>query len=624
MELLKDTPTLREPLAPDEVLHRVEAIRKLNQPHASTRRDIRRIMLGGAKAIVTLLGERAAARLPDKYLPAANLIWTGLNKSSRVIGHMPTLKVDVPYNNDTEEERDRAQEVEYITRSYDERQELVGQLPYMARWCVGYGYAAQVVKLARDETNGRVYPQGRIYSSYDVYPGWWGPDMEPDELAVLRIMEAGQLAAQYPAFGKRMMQQGGIAREMMARAVAQWRQGWTTGPTTIAGDRGDIRWEGGARDPIGVVEYYHPTGRYLIVEQTKQVLDWEPNPLSRQAFTVIRRFDFDALMGQFDHAIGLMSMMAKMNLLGYIAAEDSVFRETNIIGVDVGSKYERGRHAVNRFPPGTQIDRPVTDANLQQTFVQMDRIERQLRTTTSYPVMQDGQSPNSWVTGQGLDRLQESTFENVEEYRTAFRIGLQKIDRLRLELDYVTQSGISKPLEVFASGKEISGMYDPKVIAGRYRTRRVYGIMAGWDDSTQIVGGLQLVQGEIISKKQMREEMDGVEDADRTHAEIIQEKLLDQVLASLADAALQGDQVARAAQVQIMDDPNNWREILTKWYDPGDPEQPSEDELAALAGQLPAGGPQQPPPDAVTQVLSRLTGGGEVQGGVQTLGRIAG
>ena len=83
-----------------------------------------------------------------------------------------------------------------------------------------------------------------------------------------------------------------------------------------------------------------------------------PNLLKdRPPFKLAKRFAFDLLIGQFDHVVGLMAMMAKLNVLAVIAAGDAVFRETNIIGDMISKEYKRGRNQQNFFTTGTKIEK---------------------------------------------------------------------------------------------------------------------------------------------------------------------------------------------------------------------------------------------------------------------------
>ena len=113
------------------------------------------------------------------------------------------------------------------------------------------------------------------------------------------------------------------------------------------------------------------------------------------------------------------------------------------------------------------------------TGKQIDRVERQLRLGASYPVSDDAISPNSFVTGRGLQELLSSVDLNVKEYQLSLKDALQELDMKRLEMDEVLNGKKSKPLAGYFKGTAYAENYTPeRDISGMYRTRRVYGVMA--------------------------------------------------------------------------------------------------------------------------------------------------
>ena len=132
------------------------------------------------------------------------------------------------------------------------------------------------------------------------------------------------------------------------------------------------------------------------------ILDFIPNVLSTPPFVFMKKVSFDQLKGQYDHVIGLMAMMAKINIMSAIAMEDSVFTETNISGEIESGQYRKGRFAVNYLAPGTQVSKPMNNMPYQ-LFQQIDRLERQLRMVGGYPVTDDSQSPCLLYTSDAAD-----------------------------------------------------------------------------------------------------------------------------------------------------------------------------------------------------------------------------
>jgi hypothetical protein len=209
-----------------------------------------------------------------------------------------------------------------------------------------------------------------------------------------------------------------------------------------------------------------------------------------------------------------MAMMAKINIMSAIAMEDSVFTETNISGEIESGQYRKGRFAVNYLAPGTQVSKPMNNMPYQ-LFQQVDRLERQLRMVGGYPVTDDSQSPNSFVTGAGLSELNSTMSLMINEYREIIKHSITQMDSKRLELDVVfhTHKVLIKnlwqvSLMVLHFQKTIQPLGD---IGGDFRTRRIYGVMAGFDEPQKIVTGLQLLQAGVIDVETLQDNIDGLE-----------------------------------------------------------------------------------------------------------------
>ncbi|GAG48202.1 unnamed protein product, partial [marine sediment metagenome] len=229
----------------------------------------------------------------------------------------------------------------------------------------------------------------------------WGVDQQPSEVAIVRNIGRKELRRIYP--------------ELSDVMDNKWNKPASGSLPIIGASSG---WEGNPHRPVELVEYICDSGTHIVVPELERQCAFIPNPLdSGPAFVMTKRFSFDQLQSQYHHVFGLMAMMAKLNILGLIATEDAVFRETNIIGELVGNTYERGRFAVNQFEPGARIEKPTGD-QLQQTWQAINVLERQFRVVAGYDVAQDGQSPNSFATGQGIRELGSSADMNVKEYQT--------------------------------------------------------------------------------------------------------------------------------------------------------------------------------------------------------------
>lgn len=580
------------------VAERISAVRLAYQPFATDRYRIRAIMNGGPEGMKALLGSKVNLNTND--LPALNMFLSGVTRLAHTLGRVPDVKADVPAparGLSKEDLQNKADKRGRIVRHYDGLK-LAKQMRQAARWVPGYGYAVFVLTEYEDY-DGNTYPVTEARDPFNSYPGLWSHTDEPEELVTVRHMPPAILKDRYG-----VEVNGGTQQDIVSIA----------GQTYYAGayERG-----------VEVIEYIDADCTYLYVPDADKVILEVENPLtSGPKFEVPTRTSFDVLRGQYDDAIGLLAQMAKLSVLSVIATEDAVFRETNIYGGFRNVKYQRGRYATNHFPRDAKVDKPGSEIP-QIAFQQIDRVERQLRTATQYPVSEDGISPMSFVTGEGISRLNQPTDRTIEEYQDIFRESLVRLDTRRLEWDVKMYGDTEKPMHGEEDGIGYTEMYTPSADIGTdWRTRREYGVMSGLDDPTKIVASLQMLQAGVVDMDFVRENIRGLGDLDRIRDGSRRDRAEQALYGLLEQAAAEGDPQARMVLTEIFVDPSNVGEILKKYHTPEEP-QMTEEEMLMAQGGMP-GGPQQPlgpPPDAQT-VMTQLGQGGEMRGGVQTVGRL--
>jgi len=600
----------------DWVMERVQWLIEQHSQSAAQRVRTRALLDGGIDGIRALLGDSVSEA--SDLMPIPPLMHSGLRRlAQKVGGGVPDLKID-PYGyKDSKTAKENAEKRERIVDSYDSGCRLELQIGQVGRWLPGYGFAVWVVKDGYDHDGSR-YPYLELRDPYDCYPGPWTVNQQPQELACTMRVPEPVLISMYPE------KEDEIVRSLRGNLPK------TSGGAVLLGSFGTATWANPGGSGVMVAEYWCAEGTYIVVPEYEILLDFIPNPLDQNRFIVPKRFAFNRLTGHYDHVIGLMAQMTRISILEYIFLEDSVFTETNIYGESLeGDTYRKGRNAVNRLAQGTRVEKPISNLGYQH-FQGVDRIERQLRVGASYPVTDDAISPNSWVTGRGLDQLRADVDLEITEYQKVLRWALQDADNKRLEWDDKRNAGQMRALVGFRQGQGYAENYVPsKDINGRYKTRRVYGVMAGWDEPSKIVTGLQLVQGDIIDHETMQENLSGLENISRVNERIrgrkaeetawmmIQSDAANPELAAM-DPAKQ--MAAKKAVVEIMMEPNKFRDILQKYYTEQG-EEMSEEEEAFLQGPEPEM-PFGPEPPDITTVLSRLEQGGEIGAGVQTVGRL--
>lgn len=580
----------------EQVMKRVGYLRAINEPYLPDRYRIRALMNGGQGALDVLL-----KGLPtnDDTLPAANLIRSGVERFSEMISPPPDLRIDPPAHTDKDEPRKRAEKRERIVASYDEKCELEKQLVQGSLWCPGYGFFSWRVG-ERIDANGYKYPHASLYDPYTTWPAEWGIDQKPADIAYQFFLSRDDLIERYPRAKAAL--EGSSGKRLSHGAVDL---------TPFASNRQTPGWDG-VTGGFEVIIYVDAWGTYEISPQVDGFLA-KPfeHPLSRAPIVVPRRFTFDTLVGQFNDVVGLASTMAKLTLLTQIVMEDAAFAPVVVNG-RMDAPFRKGRDAVNIIEGG---DAKYLYQNIPyQMFQEIDRIEGHFRSTTGYSKQADGESPISFVTGQGLEELGSSLTRQVERYQLSFSTALQDLDAIRLEWDETAYGDEERPLEGFRRGASFSETYRPsKDIDGSYRTRRVYGMMAGWDEPTKIVGGLQLLSADVIDKTTFQENLRGLDNVPQIEERSTKSKAQNVLFEGLMAAAQQGDPAAIQASLKVFRT-GDLSAAIEEFYGP---QEEAEVDPMAAGGAEPL---PEAPPD-IAQVLSRLTQGGEAQGGAQTIAR---
>ena len=540
-------------MTPEEIQHAITNLHFDNQSAYSTRGRIRAIMNGGPDGIQALLGDQLKG-FQDWQVPVPNLMMSGLEHLSQKIGRIPNLKVDVPNGKDSDRARMKAEKIGRIVNAYDDVQKLELQMPQVGRWLPGYGFAVWVIR-ERKDANGVPYPIAELRDPYNCFPGYFGADQQPKDMAIVRRVPKEALARTYPKYANQIMSKDAYNTDFLGVGSA-YASAYT--------DQYNGSWANSNGDGDLIAEYYNLEGTYIFHMTSATILDFIPNPLdSGPAFVIGKKFAFDRLQGQYDQIIGLMASMAKINVMSIIAMEDAVFTETNISGEIESGQYRKGRFAVNYLAPGTQVSKPASNVPYQ-IFQQIDRIERQLRVGGSYPVSDDSQSPLSFATGRGLEELGASMSLMIREYHTVMADAIEMIDAKRLEWDQKMYGGQAKDLSGYYNNQFFSEKYDPeKDIQGAYKTRRVYGAMAGYDEPQKIVTGLQLLQAGIIDTQTLQENLDGLDNLTTVNSRITKEKAEKVLFDSLLAQAQQGDPKATMAVIQIRKQPDDMQSILS-------------------------------------------------------------
>lgn len=608
----------------DYLMTRIDELRAMNAPYEDDRWRIRQIMNGGPEGIRAIMawdqGKGSSGKKAPNLgydLPAVNMMASGVERLAQKVGVAPTLKM--PYGpRDSQAAREGAEKRERIIEGWDHLSRLHLTYPQVGRWLPGYAFVVWVIIPKRDPVSGQLWPHVELRDPYDCWPGFFGPGQQPSEIAFRRSVPTSTLKYLYPEHQWDQL----IQRRPIQSAAADGRVVAMHGTGAI-----DRSWEG-KKGGTQIVEYFCGEGTYICAPEFGIVLDYFPNICETgPMFTVAKRFSFDKMVSAYHHVIGLVGMMAKFNVLGLIATELSVFSETNIFGEMEGDRYKQGRRATNQFEANARVEKPKGESNYQ-LWQQIDRLERQLRIGAAYDAGSDSiAARGGFVTGRGQQELRDPIDANISEYQTVIASAIEDLDTRRLEWEERHERAKTKRVFYIDGDREGAENYVPKKdIAGAWRSRRVYGMMATWDDSTKIVAGLQLMQADVIDPITMQENLHGLDNLPRINQRIDAFRAKRGLLAALEQRAGQGDPGALMALVEINKNPDNTVTILDKYFTPNEPQMTPEEAAMQAGGMVPGappgavpGGGDIGPPPTVQTVLAQLEAGGQAKGGVQTV-----
>lgn len=593
-----DAMSLINPVTTIEVCRRVDDLVSMGNAHKAAQVRVKDIMNGGSRGLRALVG-RTGEKDVDTLdsLPAGNPMLSGITHLSTKLQQVPDLRILPP--RDSDPAKKAAETRERILWHLDEACGLKSQMPQVGLWMPGYGYAVWVLT-ERPGPEGALYPHVELRNPLEAFPGDFGVDQQPPDIAFVRYVSVKDLVKMYPHHARALVQ-AGVSSDNVALPPAADGSSWAS-----------------QRQGVQIAEYYDQRGRWFVIPEKNLLLEYRPNLLSGPMFVIAKRIAFDELQGQYDHVIGLMAMQARLSVMQAQWMQDNVHSETNIYGPAPAS-YRKGRFAINEMDQGTRVEK-VSNNMPFQAFQAIDRIERQLRTTARYPVTDDGGSPTAWATGAGIEELGASQTLEVREYQTQIGCALEALDSKRLE--WYDRRYPNRKLWVVGEhkGQAYAKTFTPsKDIAGSYKTRRKYGLMAGWDESRKLVGGLQLTAAGIISKALMRENLDGLDESLVREEERLDAERAETVLQeTLMQMAQSGDPRALQAVIEMMP-AGKTRQVLEGIF------MPDEQQVAEAEAPL----PEQPPGleelFANPQMLARMGQDGSPNGGgVQVMSEMGG
>lgn len=608
----------------EDIVNRVNELLYANHDTADSRQKTKDIMDGGPAGISRLVGRDIANEKVSDLLPVANMMLKSNDRIGQKIGKYPLPRISTP--SEDEKPQKRADKRVKMLGSWDRAAKVPMMLHQVGRWLPGYGLTAGVLSI-RNDVNRDPYPHIGFRDPFNTFPAPWTVDQQPRDIAFRHVISANDLRrlnedAYNAVTTNKLYRETGSPTGYLPRAMG----GVVLSPGGVTG----AGWANQNGDGIEVYEYIDESGTYWVHPGYNQLLAYVPNPLySGPMFHCMKRFAFNKLQGQYDQMIGLMAAVVRINLLSIMALERGINAETVVIGQMAAGQYSTGPGAINHMLQGSDVKK-MNDRIPFEALQILERMESQVRAMATYPVTDDGISPNSFVTGLGLEELGSSVSEEVSEYHMIVGDGLENFDYKRFEAAEELMKGRSYQMWGEVKGSSYMERYRPDTdINGERITKRSYGLMGAWDDQNKLVVGMGLTQNEIFSKEFFRDNIEGIGETekikDQLHQERVHNVLMQMLMTAVSDPASPQYQASIEALIEQL--PEGDEKELFKRLFMQEPEEQQQELTAALGGgagatgQGPGGGVTGPIPPTTT-ILNRLTNQSQPTVGVQTVQQV--
>lgn len=465
----------------------------------------------------------------DEQSSVANLIVTGVDQTAqRIASVMPMI--DTPSARqgfDVHDERARLRGS--VIRNWWEENRMQTKMRRRARWLVGYASAPAVI---RPDYNRRM-PVWEIRDPLSAYPA---PTSDPDDITPTDCIFTfykglGWLREAYPMACVRLMQEQRMDRVTGNELVelVEYVDCEVTVLAVLGFKYSGERWSESTTLPT--------RGNYIELERTM-------TPGGMCPAVIPGRITLERPRGQFDAAIGMYSMQARLMALEIMAVERGIFPDTYLVSRQgetaqfISGPHDGRTGEVNIIKGGDIKDTSFNPGFL--TAQTIDKLERAQRITGGIPAEYGGESPVNVRTGRRGDAVMAAiTSFPVQEAQEVLAQALQEENKRAIALDKHCFGGETKSFYYSWKGKGKAVTYEP-VETFDIDVNRVTYPLAGADANGLIIGLGQRVGIGTMSKRTSMELDPMVADPEQENDRVMAEGLTEAVVASLQMQAQQG------------------------------------------------------------------------------------
>lgn len=457
----------------------------------------------------------------------ANLIVTGIDQTAqRIASVIPAVNFP-PLRPGFDNSEAKARTRTMAAMSWWDQNRISQKMRRRARYLIGYGSAPAVIRPNYDKG----IPCWEIRDPLSAYPA---PSTDPDDVtprdAIFTYFKYySWLRDYYPTQMAQLMARQGM--QNVAGNTQFEMVEYVDAEVTVLG-------------VLGVKQYGSPWDQSQGLASCYTELERTPTPGGLCPAVIPGRITLDRPQGQFDGAIGMYQMQARLMALEVIAVERGVFPDTYLVSrQNETAQFVSGPHDGRTGMVNIVKGGDIKDINLNPGFATtnvMDRLERAQRISSGIPAEYGGESPTNVRTGKRGDAVMAAiTSFPVQEAQEVLGVALEEENRRAVAIMKACFGNQRKSFYISIKGRPRVVDYVANEIFETDVNKVTYA-MAGADQNGLVVGLGQRVGMGLMSKRTAQEIDPMVADPELENDRVVSEALVAAVLASLQAQAQQG------------------------------------------------------------------------------------
>lgn len=267
--------------------------------------------------------------------------------------------------------------------------------------------------------------------------------------------------------------------------------------------------------------------------------------------------------GVFDQTIHMLHTMHRLMTLTIASTEEHAF--PTILEYDTVNPGQFGPGAIiHARSAESKLERiaPATHFDVKDLIA---RLEESARGSATYPQQLSGEPGGSIVSARGINASMGALDARLALAHKQFEVLFGKVSGFLLAMDETYCDGPKTILGDYRDNREAEAYTPSRDVGGAWAARATYGIGAGSDPANIEARISMHLASRLISRETGREQLPFLDDPEKEAVMIVRETFQDALLAGIIAMAAQGQPMAAAEGLKLMQtDDVDLDELVTK------------------------------------------------------------